>query len=155
MRENAGEGVARRGVTASGGCLGRVLDGYDDALAQSVEGGLKLFGPGFVIGVEHAAHDCFPDSKPPGKSRVADTLLAHGEIQRELSGDPQRNGDQPLPSLESRRRRDGGAIGDPGGDHAVGAAGLAQFLSKYSTCAEGSPDIGVDPIPWLWDQTRS
>ncbi len=63
------------------------------------EGGLNLLGFRAVFGIEHSADYPLMDPQSPCEFRVADALIAHGQVERELRGQPEWHRNQALTTL--------------------------------------------------------
>ena len=96
-------GVGRRGWRAvrwnSGMSLGCIADFDDHLLAEDCEGGLDLLGLGGVFGIEHTADHALVESQAASQLGVADSLIAHGQVERELRRQPERHRHQALATL--------------------------------------------------------
>jgi hypothetical protein len=65
--------------------LGRILDLYDDALAERCKGGLDLIEPRGMAQIEQPVHLWQVAIEPPREFGFADTLFLHCDIEQDLS----------------------------------------------------------------------
>src|SRR5689334_12381361 len=95
-----------------------------------------------MIGIEHAAHNCLADAEAAGEFGVGDLVFAHGKIEGQLAGDPQRHRNKALATLQLRGSRDRSTIRDPGRDYTAKAIdGFLEGFGKICAVCMGTWEV--------------